>query len=786
MSRLFSILSLCLIAVSLSLFIFEKKEIKVEEESESERNPEEVPVSEISINSAIPFSNILVNYTNIGIGTQAGAINCLVVSSTDSNLVLAGAQNGGVWISHNAAHSWQPVNDTARSLCVTSIAQNKFRPNEFYYSTGVDIRENGQLLFDIYRSTDYGQTFSVVTPPSTPSFGKVNKILPSPIDGNTLYALHSNFSTSVGEVYRTTDNCNSFQLVYQTNIGIDDMIILPDGTLELSYSHSVWRSNSGNLGTFVQAGGLPAAGYFTQLAFCESQPGIQYCSIAQFPGYDFYKSIDTGRTWTYISNSAFGRRMAVKTDDPDFILGGNIAPAVSIDGGLTWQQIIAGHDLRSFNFDPHRYGKVYVTSDFGIATIEVDPITTTSFNKEYKYDTLLYCQEAYHGDHASIGIQSIAGYQDLGSRFIQSMTQSRYILSGDGTYSYVSKQNPDIGYICNHDGNIYRVSNMTTTPTITRILNQLDADNDGNVDDGTMFIHPYVMNNANDSQLYFPTFHWLWRSTDRGTNWTQVSRRTGNDYGDVTIACTHKPNPIIYWTNSDSVFVFANAATAAPLSEFGRPVPFDAGRCFADPDNDSALYLLNRSVPSRISYCNDLFDNTSVWSTIPTTLLQGVTIQCMAVYPGNDQVIFVGSKEGGLYVTLNRGITWTKEVSMPNVQITEIKIRESDKKVFIFTYGRGTWTADFALPLSVPSTHVNANVSVYPNPFQDHMTINFENDLNGDVVLTDMHGKLCMKKHVSGKQIKIATEDLAPGVYVITVSERNQIIYQTKGIRIHD
>jgi len=120
---------------------------------------------------------------------------------------------------------------------------------------------------------------------------------------------------------------------------------------------------------------------------------------------------------------------------------------------------------------------------------------------------------------------------------------------------------------------------------------------------------------------------------------------------------------------------------------------------------------------------------------------------------------------------------------MPNVQITEIKIRESDKKVFIFTYGRGTWVADFATITSVSPTHNISNVSVYPNPFQDQLTIEFEKELNAVVQLTDMQGKLCLKKSVSGKQIKIQTEDLVPGVYLITVSSGNKIIYQTKGIR---
>lgn len=782
MPRLLYILFCCIVGISLSTFISDKKEFE-EEENECEENPEASPVTEMSV-AAVPFSNHLVNYTFTGLSTQAGAINCLVVSRTDSNLVLAGSQNGGVWISLNAAHSWQPVNDTARSLCVTSIAQNYFRPNEFYYSTGVNITVNNQLLYDIYRSVDFGQTFSLVNPVTFPSFGRVSEILASPIDSNTLYVLN-NAVSGTGSVYRTTDNCNTFQLVYQATVTIDDIMILPNGTVEIAYAHSVWRSTTGNSGTFVQATGLPASGYDTHIAFCESQPNIQYCNVHVFPGWDVYKSTDSGQTWSYISNTGQGRRLAVKPDDPDFVFAGNITANASTDGGLTWQYSWGGHDLRSFNFDPHRNGKVYITSDFGVCTQEVAPFTATSLTDEYRADTLLNSQEIYHGDHGASGIQTMQGYQDLGCTVIQNNAQWKHILSGDGSYVWVSKQNPDFGYISDHDADMYRVTNLTTNPTFTPILNQLDGDNDGNVDDGTMFVHPFIMNNANDSQLYIPTFHWLWRSLDRGNNWTQVSHATGNDFADVSAACTHKPNPIVYWTNSDSVFVFANAATAAPLTEFGREAPFDAGRCYVDPDNDSALYMLNRtSVPYRISYNANLFNPSSTWTTIPTSMLTGITIQCLAFYPGNNQIILAGSKEGGLYITMNRGLTWTKEVGMPNVQITEIKIRESDKKVFIFTYGRGTWTADFATTVSVSSQKNNSDITVYPNPFKDHMTISLDRELNGIVQLTDMQGKQCLKKSVSGKHIKINTEDVAPGLYMITVFQNNKLIYQVKGIRV--
>jgi hypothetical protein len=624
----------------------------------------------------------------------------------------------------------------------------------------------------------------VVNPIAFQGFGKVDEILPSPIDSNTLYVSHNQFLFTDGYVYRTTDDCHTFQLIFQADDGIADMILLPDGTLEIGTNHSVWRSVTGDPGSFVETTGIDATGYDTHLAYCGLHPDIQYCSVNQFGNYTYYKSIDTGQTWTYLSTLNQGRVLSVKPDDPDFILAGTTTPRASVDGGLTWEQIIAGHDLRSFNFDPIRPGKVYVTSDFGVATIEVDPFTALSFNKEYRRDSSLYSQEEYYGDHGATGIQTIQGYQDLGCRYIRNLTQSYYMLSGDGTYTWISKQNPDLGYFSDNDGDIYRIDHLTTNQGRTQILNQLDADHNGSVDDETQFITPFVMNNADDKQLYFLTYHWLWRSTDRGNNWIQASHHTGNKYGDGTIACTHKLNPIVYWTNSDSVFVFGDAATAAPLSEFGRPAPFDSRRSYNDPDRDSALYLLNRSIPSKISYCANLFDPTSVWTTIPVTMLPNVTIQCMALYPGNDQIILVGSKEGGVYVTMDRGLTWTKEISMPNVQITEIKIRASDKKVFIFTFGRGTWIADFASSVSVSPNLSISSGKIYPNPFKDQITIEFEREVNAIVEISDMQGKLSLKKSVSGKQVKIRTDDLAPGLYFIRFIEGNRVIYQTKGIRI--
>ncbi|MBK9980855.1 MAG: hypothetical protein IPP15_00270 [Saprospiraceae bacterium] len=108
------------------------------------------------------------------------------------------------------------------------------------------IKEHGKLLFDIYRSVDYGQTFSLVNPIAFQGFGKVEKILPSPIDSNTLYVSHNQFLFTGGYVSHTADDCHTFELIFQSDDGIADMILLPDGTLEIGTKHSVWRSVTGD------------------------------------------------------------------------------------------------------------------------------------------------------------------------------------------------------------------------------------------------------------------------------------------------------------------------------------------------------------------------------------------------------------------------------------------------------------------------------------------------------------------------------------------------------------
>src|SRR5205085_11458517 len=91
---------------------------------------------------------------------------------------------------------------------------------------------------------------------------------------------------------------------------------------------------------------------------------------------------------------------------------------VSLDGGQNWQYSWGGTDFRSINFDPNREGIVFLTSDFGINSLEVDPVTSSSFSTETAYDSTLYVQEIYFGDYSINGTMTSIGMQDLGSKLL--------------------------------------------------------------------------------------------------------------------------------------------------------------------------------------------------------------------------------------------------------------------------------------------------------------------------------------------------------------------------------
>jgi hypothetical protein len=81
-----------------------------------------------------------------------------------------------------------------------------------------------------------------------------------------------------------------------------------------------------------------------------------------------------------------------------------------------------------------------------------------------------------------------------------------------------------------------------------------------------------------------------------------------------------------------------------------------------------------------------------------------------------DSVIFAGT-EYGLWYTTDGGNSWSRDQTIPPITIYDIRVRQTDRRLFVFTFGRGVWMADLDSVTSVfADGGLSNSIQVYPNP----------------------------------------------------------------------
>lgn len=677
-------------------------------------------------------TTFLTDIKEVGIFNTAGRVTCMVIDRVDSNHLIAGAETGGLWSSHDRGRTWEPVDDHLPTLRIRSLAQSPFQSNTYFASSATIMTGTtaGSFRPDIYRSTDGGQTFQLL-PATAGNFTTVLKVVCSPVSQNTIYALCDQFGGNRG-VYRSQDNGQTFTSVFLVGSSVTDLEVLPNGTLLLCSGNQVFRSPNGNPGTFtLSSNGLTNTFNTIDVAFCQSQPNFVYgITTGGSIGVGVFKSTDAGLNWTFLQSlntGIFTRAIGVKPDNPNVFIAGSVVPYLSQDGGSTFLYYpTGGVDYWSYHFDPHNPNKIFVTFDQGLNEISLVPFQQFSSQAYQERDSLFNCAQIYTGDYFVKGDKVIAGMQDLGTHQVWP-TGTRNVASGDGGYCYFHKQDTTVAYGSYQNGEILKKTSIHIPfpqPGFTQpvsILNQLDANNDGDVDEGAFFIHPYWMNNADGEQLYYPTKKRLWRSINGGASWQPISGfydLNGPPFAEIFMDGNQKPNPVVYWSVRDTLWIMRNAKTAAAGSELKVKLPGNIRSVRVDPANDSFVYitLVSNTAAARIFRSGNLFKPNVQWTDLTGDLPADIAVRCFEVNPQNKNHMIAGTGEG-LYVSENGGVHWDKDLQLPNVNILRTAVRPSDKRIFIFTYGRGAWAASFpASGTSVPNTPQQPALTAWPNP----------------------------------------------------------------------
>lgn len=671
--------------------------------------------------------------TNVG-----GRTRVVKMDLSDPNRLWAGGVSGGLWTSPDQGVTWGPVNDQSQTLAVTCFTQNPFNHDVMYYGTG-EIHGNSagrgiKILYGdgIYKSNDHGQTFEYVEASNGDVFKSIWDIQHSRLDSNTFYV-----ATHTGGLYRSTDAGVSFERILLISNPVFRIQIQKNGTMFLATSRGIYKSHENEFKAEVLKSTLPTSGFYrTNVSFCESQSNVVYAMFNTGGNGDnllgVYRSDDTGTTWKALTNPdnatslRFGQGnynclFGVSPVDPNVVILGAVDATYSVNGGTSWKTLPSTHvDYHYVEFFPNS-SNCMVGNDGGIYlhTFNNSARSYSATDRNNGYKVTQFYAGTYYPDSDNL----VGGTQDNGTwTGVNENAGSLKVYGGDGSFCAIDEGGERL-YYSTQNGNLRRQNLQTRVHN--GLYNQLSSVV-GTTD--FWFINPFEINRTDGTQLYFPTKRYVARTTNAGTSFELITDRIiGNNYA---IAVSRSENPIIYFGGQSGILYRikdAKTATAGNEFRFGQlgPVEYRSGFIGGieiDPNADSTIYiaLSNLGNSSRIWKIRRADSEFPIWEAIGSNLPESLPVNSIEVDPLNSQHIMIGT-DFGLYTSVNGGGWWEKVEDIPNVAIHQLRLRESDRKLFIYTHGRGVWLAELSnKPVSVLNAPGVA-VEAYPNPVVDHL-----------------------------------------------------------------
>ena len=731
---------------------------------------------------------VLSNVTEVGPGNVGGRTRAFLVDKANTSRFLSGGVSGGLWESTNSGTTWSPINDAAPTLSVTYVAQDPNNTNNIYFCTGEPRGNSTGIDGDgVYKSTDGGSTFSKLASTAGASYDDCWVVKVSPAGSDVVYV-----GTEGSGLFKSTDGGSSFTNVLMGDI--TDIELFTDGSVMATRTgDGIWSSASGDAGTFSKlSGGLPTSGFSRiEIAYCDSFPSTIYAQFEDGSGgywsdlLDVYKTTNGGTSWSAVANPAstlgayysfpwYCFMFEVSPSNPDVIVSGSVEMTFSTNGGTSWDNGSYSHaDYHIAVFDPVNHDKVYVGNDGGIHDYNVSTMSwgSTSLNNGYNVT------QFYAGAFFPTGINALGGTQDNGTqRFMSGGATTYHVFGGDGAFCQVNQQAASISYVSYQNGNIQKATDtdVSTYPSYNDVMGEMDADFNGSIDDGAWFINPFEINLLDGDQLYFPTDTRVWRTTNGASNWTPLTNTLSNS--PYSVGISNSTSPTVYIGGDGILYRVDNATSATPGSEVNLTTGLPTGlsghfissiEVHATDPGTIYLSLSNYSWSSspRIWKVTNANTASPSYTSIHGDLPAEMVVNWVEADPAKpDSNLFIAT-DFGLYSTTNGGVNWQKETDIPNVSIHNIRLRNTDRKLFVFTHGRGMWTGDLPL-ISGNETPVRETVvKVYPNPATEYIKVDARGDWNA--FLYDLKGAQVGSMHSSDLQMDLSGIDR--GVYILKV-----------------
>jgi len=681
---------------------------------------------------------------------RGGRVTTVAGVPDNPMLYYMGATGGGVWKTENAGTTWENLSDDFFKVgTIGAVAVSESDNNILYVGTGeAPIRGVTTSSGDgVWKSTDAGKTWAHT---GLKKSGQIAQIEIHPSNPDIAFVAVQGQIWGPNEergVFRTTDGGKSWEHVLKVsaNTGATDLSMDPTNPRILYaamwnhgrkpwFIHSggtdggIYKSTDGGDSWKKLTGGLPEMIGKIGVDVSASNPERIYAIIEAEPEKGgLWRSDDSGESWSLInghrvlhSRAWYYIHITADPVDEDTVYVLNVPMMKSVDGGKTWIKMTTPHsDHHDHWINPHN-NKNMINANDGGATVTFDGGETWSsiMNQPtaqfYRISTDNQSPFRIYGgqqDNTTVAIASQSYYGGIGVE--------DYFDVGGGESAHIAfdPDDPTLIYATTINGTLTEYDHSTRLSRYIIPFPEMVYGKDSrDLKYRSNWNAPVAVSPHDPSIIYYGTQVVL-RSTDRGTNWTEISpdltrndqEKQGRNGGPLTpenvgaefyntifyiVESPHEEN--LVWAGSDDGLVHLTRDGGANWENVSPSHPGEAmiNAIELSPYDKATAYLavtgykLNDSKP----YIYKTSDYGKHWKRIDEGLPQDAFVRVVREDPAHRGMLYAGT-ELGMFVSFNDGGDWKSlDLNLPPVPITDLSLRHD--KLVAATQGRGFWVLD--------------------------------------------------------------------------------------------
>lgn len=733
-------------------------------------------ISAAAFTGIVSFAQVKVNSSTFGMmearilgpGTMSGRITDIEGVASDPKTIYIGTAGGGVWKTTNAGASFKPIfNKYCQSI--GDIAIDQQNPKVIFAGTGEsNMRNSVSVGNGIYKSTDGGDNWIKMGLDSTEH---IAKIAIDPKNSQVIFVAAPGPLWSDSKhrgLYKSEDGGTTWkQVLYISDkAGAADVLIDPSNpkiiyasTWEFRrkpYSFNsggpgsgIWKSiDGGKNWKKIQSGFPTGAMGRTALALAPSAPNnlVAISELADDKS-GLFISNDGGETWksqsatmNVISRPFYFACVAVDPKDPLRVYRPGFMFSYSTDGGYSFTDANneggwVHSDHHALWINPQNTSELWLGTDGGVY-VSLDKGASWNFKGNLPVGQFYHVAVDNRDPYRIYG-----GLQDNGSWMAPSAVAGglsngdwKAIFSGDGFWVVPDGTDPNICYAEYQGGNMGRV-NLTNTKQVMIQPQKAPGDEKLRWNWNTpIHVGP-------SSKALYAGAQYLFRSTDKGRNWTKISpdlttndkakqnqEQSGGLSADNTSAENHctifniAESPLdsnmIWvgtddgnlqlttdggktWTNLAANYKSAGIPAQTWVSSI-EPSRFDKNLVYATFDNH--MY------GDMKTYAAKSTDQGKTWTLFkPAEPFTGFAHKIREDLVNKD-LLFLGT-EAGLFATIDGGNDWFRmKNNIPwYAMVRDIQVQPQTNDLVIATHGRGIIVVDNISPMRSMTKEIAAS-----------------------------------------------------------------------------